>query len=356
MSVLDPQFSSNAASSPASSLASSPTWSRRRALGTLAAGGLSGAALMGAPWVRAAGGKKLTLSWSGTALCLLPVVVARDRGFFEKNQVDVDVINFSGSTDQVLESLATGKADVSLGLIHSWLKPLESGFDVKVVGAAHAGCIRVLSGQDSKLSSVDKLKGAVIGVGQPNGFGRQFMSTYLARKGINPDTEVEWKTYPPDTLDVAYKKGEINLIVDADPNLFLIERRNPGQFREIASILTGDFKDRLCCLIAARGALVRENRPQVAAVVRSLTQAALFIAENPGEAAKVALSYLPQKVTAADIRSILTAQLDYRHHPQGVALRNEIEQYAADLKNVGVLKKSTDPARFANFLTVDVLA
>ncbi len=45
-------------------------------------------------------------------------MVAQERGFFEKNGLQVDLINYSGSTDQLLESIATGKADAAVGMIH----------------------------------------------------------------------------------------------------------------------------------------------------------------------------------------------------------------------------------------------
>ena len=44
------------------------------------------------------------------------------------------------------------------------------------------------------------------------------------------------------------------------------------------------------------------------------------------------------------------------HHPTGAALRQEIQVYAQELKQVGVFKQSTDPARFADHVCVDILA
>lgn len=106
--------------------------------GAAAALGAAGLGLLGRRAWGADNDKPITLSWTGTGLCLSPIVVANELGYFAKNNVKVEIINFAGAVDQVLESIATGKADISLGLIHAWLKPLEAGFDVKVVGTAHA--------------------------------------------------------------------------------------------------------------------------------------------------------------------------------------------------------------------------
>ena len=59
-------------------------------------------ALTGAP-------RKLKLSWNAGAVCLAPLPVAIDHGFFKKHNLDVELVNYSGSTDQLLEAIATGK-------------------------------------------------------------------------------------------------------------------------------------------------------------------------------------------------------------------------------------------------------
>ena len=51
--------------------------------------------------------RKLKLSWNAGAVCLAPVPVAIDYGFFQKQNLDVELVNYSGSTDQLLEAIAT---------------------------------------------------------------------------------------------------------------------------------------------------------------------------------------------------------------------------------------------------------
>src|SRR5262245_33947417 len=89
-------------------------------------------ALTGAP-------RKLKLSWNAGAVCLAPLPVAIDHGFFAKQNLDIELVNYSGSTDQLLEAIATGKSDAGLGMALRWLKPLEQGFDVKIAAGTHGG-------------------------------------------------------------------------------------------------------------------------------------------------------------------------------------------------------------------------
>ncbi len=225
--------------------------------------------------------RKLTFAWNATAFCLSPVVVAQERGYFERNGLQVDLINYTGSTDQLLESLATAKADAAVGMIHRWLKPLEAGFDVKIVGSSHGGCVRLVGAKSAGVTNIASLKGKIIGVSDIASPGKNFFSILLAKNGIDADRDVTWRQYPADLLDIAVQKGEIHAIADGDPNVYLIEKRNKGVFVEVASNLSGEYKDKVCCIVGARGELVRKDKATVAALVRSIAQASDYVSENP---------------------------------------------------------------------------
>lgn len=327
--------------------------SRRRALhaGSAAAIVASSGLLASRAWSQP---RKLTFAWNASAFCLSPVLVAQERGYFERNGLQVDLINYTGSTDQLLESLATGKADAAVGMIHRWLKPLEAGFDVKIVGSSHGGCVRMIGVKEAGVTSLQHLKGKTIGVSDIASPGKNFFSILLKKNGIDADTEVTWRQYPADLLDIAVNKGEIQAIADGDPTLYLIEKRNKGRYVEVASNLSGEYKDKVCCIVGARGELVRKDKPAVAALVRSILQASDFVAENPNESARLFAKYSPN-VPVEDLQALL-GTLTHKHHPVGRNLRDEVEFYARDFRSVGVLKRSTDPAKFADHISLDVLA
>lgn len=329
-----------------------PTLSRRALLRAAA-----GAAVVGPVAVATSGAlaqaRPLTFAWNANAFCLSPVVVAQELGYFERNGVKVDLINYTGSTDQLLESLATGKADAAVGMIHRWLKPLEAGFDVKLIGSSHGGCVRLIGAKATGATSLQALKGKTIGVPDLAAPGKNFFSILLAKNGIDPEKDVTWRQYPADLLGIAVDKGEIQAIADGDPNLYLLEKRKPGVYTEIASNLTGEYKDKVCCIVGARGELVRKERPVAAGIARAIVQASDYVADNPAESAKLFAKYSP-KVPVEDLRALL-GTLTHRHHPTGGDLLKEIEFYARDFRSVGVLKQSTDPVRLARHVYADVL-
>lgn len=329
------------------------TWSRRKLVRTAGIAAVAASATLLASRARSQP-RKLTFAWSQAGFCLTPVPVALERGFFQQNGLDVELLNWAGAADQLLEAVATGKADVAVGLIHRWVKPLEAGLDVKLVSSVHGGCLRLVAAQGGGITGdVKSFKGKVIGVADLNSPAKQFYAIHLAKRGVDIDKDVEWRVYPADLLDGAVKKGEIQAIADGDPNLYLIEKRNPGLFTEIGNSAKGEYAERICCVVGARAQFAQKDKPHAAAVVRALAQASNYVAENPNEAAKIYHKYTP-KVAVEDLQRLL-AELTYQHHPAGAPLRTEVEAFARDFHNAGILKKSTDVVRFANHVSLDVL-
>ncbi|WP_169293527.1 ABC transporter substrate-binding protein [Advenella sp. EE-W14] len=297
--------------------------------------------------------KKLVFAWNQNAFCLTPVVVAKELGYFEKNGLDVELLNYSGSTDQLLESVATGKADAAIGMIHRWLKPLEAGFDVKIVGSSHGGCVRLLGHKASGVNQLSDLKGKTVGVSDLAAPGKHFFTILLAKNGIDPDKDITWRQYPADLLGIAVDKGEIQAIADGDPNLYLLEKRTNGAYVELATNLSGEYARKVCCVVGVRGELVRNDKPTAAALARSIVQASDFMLENPNQAARIFAKYSP-KITEDDLIKLYDT-LTFDHHPTGFDLQEEIAFFADDFQRIGVIKPSTDTKRLAQHVYVDVL-
>jgi NitT/TauT family transport system substrate-binding protein len=303
-------------------------------------------ALTGAP-------RKLRLSWNAGAVCLAPVPVAIDNGFFQKQNLDVELVNYSGSTDQLLEAIATGKSDAGLGMALRWLKPLEQGFDVKIAAGTHGGCMRVLTRADSNVTQLADLKGKIVAVGDLAGPDKNFFSIQLAKLGIDPNKDVDWRAYPGNLLNVAVAKGEVQAFLSSDPLAYLWLK--DSAYKEVASNLDGAYRDMTCCILGLRGSLVREE-PQVArAITQALLDAAMFTSQNPDKAAKSFQPYAPKTASLADLEGMVRYHT-HHHHPVGDVLKRELKAYADDLKTVSVFKPSTDTAKFAERIYVDIFA
>jgi len=295
--------------------------------------------------------RKLRLTWNASAICVVGVPVAQAKGLFTKRNLDVELINFGGSTDQLLEAIATAKADAGVGMALRWLKPLEQGFDVRITTATHGGCMRLLAA-DPSISRLEDLKGRTIGVSDLAAPDKNFFSIRLARLGIDPLQDVEFRAYPADLLPVALKKGEIQAFTLGDPLGFVIRDRDG--LREVATNLDGEYARRTCCVLGVRGSLIRQDKPAATAITEAIIEAQAFVTANPDEAAEIFAPYAPL-AKPPQLAAMLRSHT-HGHHPTGSDLRQELALYATELKGISVIKPGTNVERFSDKVYADVLS
>jgi NitT/TauT family transport system substrate-binding protein len=296
--------------------------------------------------------REIKITWNINAVCNVGVAVAEQTGFFAKHNLKVEKINFAGATDQLLELLATGKADAGVGIALAWMKPLEQGFDVKLTAAIHGGCIRLLTTNDSGITGVAGLKGKTVGTVSMASPDKYFISILAIKQGIDPVKEIDWRAYPADLLGVALQKGEIQAFSGPDPIVSIIRDRD--HLVEVTNNLTGEFAHRACCVLGIRGNLIRDERPVAAAITASLMEAQDWVAENPDEAATIFAGFT-KVATAGELAPMLRSHNHY-HHPTNGDLKQEVALYAQELKQAAVFKPGTYPAQFADHVCEDVLA
>jgi len=296
--------------------------------------------------------RQLKLAWNANAACTVAAPVAKERGIFAKHNLDVEFFNFGGSTDQLLEAIATGKADAGLGLALRWLKPLEQGFDVRVTAGVHGGCIRLLGSKVANIDSVESLRGKSIAISDQASPAKNFFSIFLAKKGIDPAQDVEWRQYPANLLALAVEKGEVQALADIDPLPYLWLKE--GKLTEIATNLSDEFADRTCCILAIRGSLIRSDLPVAAALTRSILEAADRVASDPADAAARYSGY-GGKGSVEDLADMYRGHT-HHNHPVGAELKKQLLLYTDELKAVNVIKRSTDTAKFTDRIYMDVLS
>lgn len=322
---------------------------RRAFLGTAvaAAGTLAAPAI-----IRAQGSlKPIKLGWFVNAACLSPVAAAKHLGIFEKHGLDVELVKFAGTTDQLLEALATRKVDTSVGMALRWLKPLEQGFDVKLTGGTHGGCLRLLGDKNQGVTKLEHLKGKTIAVSDIGSPAKNFFSIFLGNRGLDPNKDVEWKVFPGDLLAQAVEKGEAQALAHQDPETWRFLKID--RLTEIATNLTSEYGDRVCCLVGVGSKLLKEDRPAAAAITKALLEAQDITAHHPETTADVYLPYVAN-TNKEDLIALLKTHTHYVH-PLGDSLRKQLAEYAVELKKINVLKPSTDPVKFAEKITVDVV-
>lgn len=296
--------------------------------------------------------RKIRFAYNGTGICTASIPVALHRGYFAKHNLDVEFLQLAGTTDQMLQALATDKADAGSSMLLSWLKPLEQGIDVKLTTGLHGGCTRLFVTKASGITDLAQLKGRTIGVSSISGSPRNFFAILLSDSGVNPETDVQWREFPADLLQTALQRNEIQAIADADPTAWLTQHRSKGELVEIASNLSGDYANLSCCTLGVRTSLWTSDPATVTALTNAVRDAAIHVASNPDDAAEIFSQYTP-KVSVADLATMLRSHT-HSHHPAGDTLRREVIKITSDLKRASIIKPSTDPVKLANRVVVDI--
>lgn len=336
---------------------STPGVARRellRGAGLLAAGGATAALLgaCGSDDESPAGGstgatlKPVKLGWWG-ATCEAPLFTAYHKGFFAREGLQVELVNLGEAAAK--DAIASGKVDGAPGITFEWLKPIEQGADIRVTGGLHGGCLRLVVGAKSGITSLAQLKGKTIGTDRIGGSAHSFFTVVLADAGLDPRKDIQFVAFPGAQLGTALDKGEIVAAAAADPHPYLIASSGKGV--ELASNLTGTYKDHFCCAIGLNGKLVRDEPETAAAVTRGWISAARWIGSNTAEVGKLEVDnkYVP---VDADVAAKLLST--YYWIGSVERLQANIDRYAEEFAKTDILEKSTDPKELAATVFADV--
>jgi NitT/TauT family transport system substrate-binding protein len=328
--------------------------SRRAILGGAGAAGLAGS--LGIVGTRAFGQssapKTVSLAWTQGAACHSPLAFGVANGFFTKRGVNVALYNQGDIGQTLIQALATDKADIGIGLLLDWLKPLEQGFDVKLVSGTHGGCQRIITTVASGITQVSQLKGKTIAVAEIAGPSKLAFSVTLARSGIDPDRDVTWRAYPGELLAAVLQRKDADAMAHLDPQAFAFSRQRG--FQEIANTETGVYQNRVCCVIGANGHLLRTDKDTVRRVVEGVIDIHEYAANHPDQVAKYYIdTYHPPGIKLADLTALL-GQLTYHHHPAGEALIEEIKLSYDDMKLIKVVRPHVNSEKLAREVSANV--
>jgi NitT/TauT family transport system substrate-binding protein len=295
----------------------------------------------------------------GGSTCGSPIAIASLKGFFEEEGVKINLL--SGSTFEVERTaLAAGKMVVQNGDFQ-YFPAVQNGIDVKLIGALHEGCIKILVPKSSGITSLEDLqnrKGIRFAVDEIGGTPMSVASVAVGSVGLNPQTDITWLPFPADQEVQAVESGEADVLAAWDPFATLAE--NTGNYNVLVDIRTHPlFKDRACCFIFGSGKLVRDNPAAVAAVLRAINKAADWIGHNPEEAARLLIA---EKKIATDDVALVSGLLNhyaYAAHTGPAAnarAKDDAVYFARHLTQIGYLPADLDPQKFVDDLYVDIFA
>ena len=283
------------------------------------------------------GSNSIVLGYYG-GTCECPLFIAYENGYFKEQGLDVKLTLVAQDTAMLVSTNKIDAIMVTPGIFPG----MAEGLDVKILDAAHTGCIQGATKADSGINSPADLKGKRVGVAAEGDVPQLQLSEEMRQAGLDPTTDVEWIIYPDPQLEMALEKDEIDAFASWDP--FTTMALENG-YKLYFSTTTGDFfKHDICCFYAMNPKTL-ENNPELGKkFIAALSQAHEFITENPEEAATIMLD---KEYTVGEVD--MTAKLlgDYEWVSNDKARDEEsIKKIISWCKDGGAISEDLDEEKF----------
>jgi sulfonate transport system substrate-binding protein len=281
--------------------------------------------------------------------CEAAMFVAQEKGFYREEGLDIEFVKTDW--DSLRDGLGLGRFDANYHLVMYLIKPIEQGLDVKITGGIHSGCLRIQAGAKTSIRSVEDLKGKKIGV--PTALGSPpflYSSRVLKAHGMDPQKDVEWVVLAPEVLGLAIDNGQVDAVTDSEPIGSILEAQR--NVRTIADQATeAPYRDEYCCAVVVSGKLARENPAVAAKVTRALLKGARWVEENPTAAAQLSVD---KQYIAASVEINAHAISRLKYIPGVSRCRESVLLASQEMKAIGLLNASTDPAELARKAWLDL--
>ncbi|MFT8636859.1 MAG: ABC transporter substrate-binding protein [Pseudoclavibacter sp.] len=335
----------------------------------VAAGGLGSWAFIANQPQKTANGLAVTKSWadktiavtSPSGVCDAPLVAAYENGFFKKAGLDV-VLKKTGSDEDLITAVGSGKYTASNGIFFNYLGPIYNGTPVKLSGGLHHGCLDLYVRDDGSISSVADLKGKSIGVSKLQGSAPNFFSLDLLDAGINSAPaakQVQWVVIDQALLADALKDKKVDAIATSGGFLPILQGVQDGWAKEIASnnphqaagaVAAGNAKYP-CCAVVLNNTFVSQDPVTASKLVNAWAEGSRWVGANLEKTAQLEAKGNYVDGTADEILQVLKT-LTFDPSPKG--LRADLEPGIKKFIKTGFLPKSTNAQTLADKAFVDL--
>lgn len=275
-------------------------------------------------------GTKLKVGYNGGA-CLGGFGIALANGFYEKEGLDVEIVNMTSATD----AIGTGKVAAGGDHIATLLVPTVNGVNMTFTTPSQTGCKSLYVWADSDIQTTADLKGKTIAV--PDGIGmsdQNITMRYLSKDGMDPQKDVNYKVVTNDAIVQALQSGEVQAGNLSDQ--FAAPFVEDGTLRYIRSITWDeDFSQEPCCVQAINSDFLEANPITSEKLTRAFREANLWIEDNKEEATDILLE---NKWASGDRALVLEMMESWNFGITDEACENALRDILNDYKAFDLLQ------------------
>jgi ABC-type nitrate/sulfonate/bicarbonate transport system substrate-binding protein len=227
--------------------------------------------------------EEILISYAGPSITFLPAEVARQRGFFREQNLDVKLLLTRTEVDRA--ALASGNIDYTLRAGSTFVSAAR-GLPVRIV---FLGTMKPFWGLvvRPEVKSVSELKGKSLGV--PGLLGSQQISAkfILKQHGLDPDRDVIYRVVDTGTRIAAMLSGSIDSSMMDYGEAFRAKKTGLKML-----INAADSHGLLAGGLGVNSGKLRDQPDQVRRVIRAMLQALRYLRENPEGTPQAMMSWL----------------------------------------------------------------
>ena len=296
-------------------------------------GNESSSGSQGAAPTTVAGPAKLRVSFV-PATTVLPLHVAKERGIFQRNNLDVTLEQAANISD--IPATLGRQFDIALATATDLIRAGGAGLDVvqiagNTISSKANPFVQIIVPANSGITDVAQLRDKTVGTPTLSGVIHAGVLWAAKQKGVNPDS-IKGVEAPSPNLPDQLKAGRLDAVEALEPFASNLKREGfvsiGDPFSAIADPLATNFW-------MAQGSWARQNRPAIDRFVQSLKEAQAFIEQNNTEARQILQGYTGMPAPVANSVPLPTYNFDIRTQDLG--------RWVQVLKDIGQFGGNVDP-------------
>jgi NitT/TauT family transport system substrate-binding protein len=279
----------------------------------------------------------LKIGYLPIAECL-PLYIAKEKGFFEKYGLEVELISISGGPT-VFKELNANSIDIGFSNVVTLIQYNNAGENFKsVFGGTYETkeninhAIYKRKGYKDSLMTVSNF-----GLNAQNNIEELMLINYLEHKGINVTDSVRQKfqAIPFPQMLSSLREGTIDYACLVEPFISLA-RRDSQAFEYVGNHYTALKENKiLVATYVASELMISKNKKQIEAFIKAMTEATEYIKNNEEECRIQLLKY--SKITEAIVKEIGLPQFEVAISPDQLDIIIKL-MYALKEKNSSFIK------------------
>jgi NitT/TauT family transport system substrate-binding protein len=234
--------------------------------------------------------EKVTVGVGGVALMVyLPTALAKAKGFFEEEGLDVEILDIKGGGAQAASALIGGSVDFSANAIDHAIKAKVQKKDLVAVHS-HVRlammALVVANKHKGEIKSIADLKGRPVGVTSPGSQTHMILGYLLSKHGVKPE-DVKIIGAGGNTMPIALEKDSVHAGMMLDPFFTAFLKQGKGNalvdmftIKGTHEAMGGDVQG---TTLLTRPDVIAKRPATVQKMVNALVKANKLIAASSGE-------------------------------------------------------------------------